>query len=195
EAVPAVLEAFYLGQEGGTALADVLLGDANPGGKLPISIPRSAGQLPVYYDRKPTSFRPYLFASREPLFPFCHGLSFTTFKLDGLMLARAPIGPGGKTTVTVEVSNTGSRAGDEVVQLYIRDIVSSVTRPVRELRGFERVSLGPGEAKTVTFTLGPDALSLLDEDMRRVVEPGAFDVMVGTSSVGGLKTTLEVTGR
>jgi beta-glucosidase len=195
EAVPAVLEAFYLGQEGGTALADVLFGDANPGGKLPISVPRSAGQLPVYYDRKPTSFRPYLFSSREPLFPFGHGLSYTTFKLDGLKLAPASIGPAGKTTVTVNVSNTGSRAGDEVVQLYIRDVVSSVTRPVKELRGFERVSLGPGETKTVTFTLGPDALSLLDEDMRRVVEPGAFDVIVGTSSVGGLKATLEVTSR
>src|SRR5262249_37735266 len=145
EAVPAVLEGFYLGQEGGTALADVLFGDVNPGGKLPLSVPRSAGQLPVYYDRKPTSFRPYLFASREPLFPFGHGLSYTTFKLDHLKLEPASIGPAGRTTVSVDVSNTGGRAGDEVVQLYIRDVVSSVTRPVKELRGFERLSLGPGE--------------------------------------------------
>jgi beta-glucosidase len=195
EAAPAILEGFYLGQEGGTAVADVLFGDVNPGGKLPISIPRSAGQLPVYYGRKPTSFRPYLFTSREPLFPFGHGLSYTTFKLDNLKVTPASIGPAGKATVTVDVTNAGTRGGDEVVQLYIRDVVSSVTRPVKELRGFERVSLAPAEKKTVTFVLGPEALSLLDEDMRRVVEPGVFHVMAGTSSVGGLKAPLEVVGR
>src|SRR5262249_41662289 len=141
EAVPAGLEGFYLGQEGGTALADGLFGDIKPGGKLPISLPRAAGQPPVYYDPQPASFRPQLFAPPEPLFPFGHGLSYTTFKLDHLKLAPTSIGPAGKTTVTVDVSNTGARAGDEVVQLYIRDVVSSVTRPVKELRGFERVSL------------------------------------------------------
>jgi len=182
ETAPAILEGFYLGQEGGTAVGEVLFGDVNPGGKLPISVPRHVGQLPVHYNRKPTSFRPYLDMGREPLWPFGHGLSYTTFKLDNLKVNPERIGPAGRATVTVNVTNSGRRAGDEVVQLYIHDRVGSVTRPVKELRGFERVSLGPGETRTVSFTLGPEALSLLDEHMSRVVEPGRFDVMVGTSS-------------
>jgi beta-glucosidase len=190
--VPAILEGFYLGQEGGTAVADVLFGDTNPGGKLPITVPRSAGQLPVYYGRKPTSFRPYLFSSRSPLFVFGHGLSYTTFAIGELRVEPAVIGPQGRARVTTSVTNTGGRAGDEVVQLYVHDRVSSVTRPVQELRGFERVSLAPGESKTVTFTLGPEALSLIDEDMRRVVEPGTFDVLVGASSEVTQRATLEV---
>jgi beta-glucosidase len=195
ETVSAILEGFYLGQEGGTAAAEVLFGDVNPGGKLPISVPRHVGQLPVYYNRKPTSFRPYLGMSREPLWPFGHGLSYTTFKLDNLRVAPAQIGPAGRSVVTVDVTNSGPRAGDEVVQLYIRDKVSSVTRPVKELRGFERVTLGPGETKTVSFTLGPEALSLLDEHMNRVVEPGRFDVMVGQSSASLLTVALDVVAR
>ena len=194
ETVPAILEGFYLGQEGGTALGEVLFGDVNPGGKLPISVPRHVGQLPVYYGRKPTSFRGYLGFSRDPLFPFGHGLSYTTFKLDNVKVSPGKIGTGGRATVTVDVANMGRRAGDEVVQLYIRDRVSSVTRPVKELRGFERVSLGPGEKKTVTFTLGPEALRLTDESMTRVVEPGLFDVMLGTSSTGLTTSALEVVG-
>jgi beta-glucosidase len=194
ETVPAILEGFYLGQEGGTALAEVLFGDVNPGGKLPISFPRHVGQLPVYYDRKPTSFRPYLDLTREPLFAFGHGLSYTSFKLDNVKVDPARIGVAGRATVTVDVANTGARAGDEVVQLYIRDRVSSVTRPVKELRGFERVSLAPGEKRTVRFTLGPEALRLTDENMLRVVEPGVFDVLVGTSSTSLAKATLEVAG-
>jgi beta-glucosidase len=190
--VPAILECFYLGQEGGTAVAEVLFGDVNPGGKLPISIPRHVGQLPVYYGRKPTSFRPYLDLPREPLFPFGHGLSYTTFALGNLTVTPAKIGPAGRATVTVEVTNTGTRAGDEVVQLYIHQRVASVTRPVKELRGFERVGLAPGERKSVAFTLGPEALSLLDENMTRVVEPGVFDVMVGTSSTSVTTAPLEV---
>ncbi len=145
ETVPAILEGFYLGQEGGTAVGEVLFGDVNPGGKLPISVPRHVGQLPLYYDRKPTSFRPYLDMGREALWPFGHGLSYTSFKLDNLKVNPERIGPAGRATVTVNVTNTGPRAGDEVVQLYIHDRVSSVTRPVKELRGFERVSLGRGE--------------------------------------------------
>jgi len=192
ETVPAILEGFYLGQEGGTAVGEVLFGDVNPGGKLPISVPRHVGQLPLYYDRKPTSFRPYLDMGREALWPFGHGLSYTSFKLDNLKVNPERIGPAGRATVTVNVTNTGPRAGDEVVQLYIHDRVSSVTRPVKELRGFERVSLGPGEAKTVSFTLGPEALSLLDEHMSRVVEPGRFDVMVGTSSARLATVALDV---
>jgi beta-glucosidase len=194
ETVPAIVEGFYLGQEGGTALAEVLFGDVNPGGKLPISFPRHVGQLPVYYDRKPTSFRPYLDLTREPLFAFGHGLSYTSFTLDNVKVDPPRIGVAGRATVTVDVKNTGTRTGDEVVQLYIRDRVSSVTRPVKELRGFERVSLAPGEKKTVRFTLGPEALRLTDESMARVVEPGLFDVMVGTNSTSLTKASLEVAG-
>jgi beta-glucosidase len=194
--VSAILEGWYLGQEGGTAAADVLFGDVNPGGKLPITFPRSAGQLPVYYSRKPTSFRGYLGSSREPLFVFGHGLSYTTFEISNLRIEPAEIGPGGTATVQVDVTNTGKRAGDEVVQLYIRDRVSSVTRPVKELRGFERVGLEAGQKRTLSFTLGPDALSLIDDRMIRVVEPGAFDVMVGNSSANlPAKGTLQVVAR
>jgi beta-glucosidase len=195
QTVPAILEGFYLGQEGGTAVADVLFGDANPGGKLPISFPRATGQLPVYYDRKPTSFRSYLDLTREPLFPFGYGLSYTTFKLDNLKVAPEKIGPAGEATVTVDVTNTGARAGDEVVQLYVRDRVASVTRPVKELRGFERVALAPGERKTVTFKVGPAALRFTNERMERVVEPGLFDLMVGTSSKTAATAPLEVVER
>jgi beta-glucosidase len=195
ERVPAILEAWYVGQEGGTALAEVLFGDVNPGGKLPVTFPRHTGQLPVYYNRRPTSFRSHLDLTREPLWPFGHGLSYTTFQLSSPQVTPATIGPGARATVSVEVANTGSRAGDEVVQLYIRDLVSSVTRPTKELRGFERVSLGPGEKKTVTFTLGPEALSLVDRRMERVVEPGKFDVMVGTSSANLKTVPLEVVAK
>jgi beta-glucosidase len=192
ETVPAVLEGWYLGQEGGTAVADVLFGDVNPSGKLPISIPRSVGQLPVYYDRKPTSFRDYLFTARAPLYPFGHGLSYTRFTLDALTVAPAAIGTAGSAVVRVNVSNTGTRPGDEVVQLYIRDRVSSVTRPIKELRGFARVSLEPGEMKTVTLPVGPSALWFTNREMQRMVEPGTFDIMVGSSSETTLSTTLEV---
>ena len=193
--VPAILEGFYLGQEGGTAVAEVLFGDVNPGGKLPITFPRATGQLPVYYDRKPTSFRSYLDLTREPLFPFGHGLSYTTFKLDNVKVTPDKIGTGGEATVTVDVTNTGARAGDEVVQLYVRDRVASVTRPVKELRGFERVTLAPGASQTVTFKVGPAALRFTDEQMNRVVEPGLFDLMVGTSSKTTATTSLEVVDR
>jgi beta-glucosidase len=192
ESVPAILEGFYLGQEGGTALGEVLFGDYNPGGKLPISFPRHTGQLPVYYGRKPTSFRSYLDLTRAPLFPFGHGLSYTSFKLENLKVAPEKIGPGGQATVSVEVVNAGARKGDEVVQLYVRDQVASVTRPVQELRGFERVSLGPGERRTVSFTVGPRELRFTNESLDRVVEPGAFDILVGNSSAGPAKATLEV---
>jgi beta-glucosidase len=193
--VPAILEGWYLGQEGGTAVADVLFGDVNPSGKLPISIPRSVGQLPVYHDRKPTSYRPYLFASRDPLYSFGHGLSYSTFAVSDVRVEPGRIGPTQRAQVTARVANTSSRVGETVVQLYIRDRVSSVTRPVEELAGFTRVALGPGEAKAVRFDLGPEALSLLDEDLRRVVEPGLFDVMVGTSPAEAVKAALEVTAQ
>ena len=195
ERVPAIVEAWYAGQEGGTAIGEVLFGDVNPGGKLPVTFPRHTGQLPVYYNRRPTSFRNHLDLTREPLWAFGYGLSYTTFQLDDLRVASPAIGPGGTTDVSVRVRNSGARAGDEVVQLYLRDQVSSVTRPVKELRGFTRVTLQPGESKIVTFRVGPDELSLIDRRMQRVVEPGRFDVMVGTSSATQLTATLDVVAR
>jgi len=195
ENVPAILEGFYLGEETGTGVADVLFGDYNPSGKLPVSFPRSVGQLPIYYNHKPTAKRGYLYTSKEPLYAFGHGLSYTTFEYSGLKVSPAKIGPGGRAEVSVTVKNTGRRAGDEVVQLYIRDLVSSVTRPVKELKDFRRISLAPGESKTVTFTLTPDKLSFLDLHMQRVVEPGQFDIMVGTSSAKFQTAKLEVVAR
>ena len=190
ENIPAILDGWYLGQEGGTAVADVLFGDANPGGKLPITVPRSVGQLPDYYYQKPSARRGYLGSSTQPLFPFGWGLSYTTFKYSNLHLAPATIGTSGETKVSVEVNNAGKVRGDEVVQLYIRDEVSSVTRPIKELRGFRRITLKPGETRAVEFTLGFDQLSFLDLDMHRVVEPGTFKVMVGSNSVDLIETTL-----
>ena len=190
EHIPAILDGWYLGQEGGTAVADVLFGDANPGGKLPITVPRSVGQLPDYYYQKPSAKRGYLGSTTQPLFPFGWGLSYTTFKYANLRLNPPIIGTSGEAKVSVDVSNTGKLSGDEVAQLYIRDEVSSVTRPVKELRGFRRITLEPGETKTVEFTLGFDQLSFLDIDMHRVVEPGTFKVMVGGNSVDLVETTL-----
>jgi beta-glucosidase len=192
EHVPAILEGWYLGQEGGTAAAQVLFGDVNPGGKLPITFPRSVGQLPDYYDHKPSMERSYLFTGRKPLFPFGYGKSYTTFRIDRLAVEPATIGPGGETTVTVDVTNTGSRAGDEVVELYIHQRVASVTRPVQALRGFARVGLTPGETRTVQFKLTPRDLQMLDRDMHWVVEPGTFDIMVGASSDQTTTVPLEV---
>jgi len=192
ENVPAILEGFYLGQETGVGVADVLFGDYVPSGKLTISFPRSVGQLPLYYNRKPTARRGYLFANKEPLFPFGFGLSYTTFGYSNLKISPAKIGPADKATVSVTVTNTGKRAGDEIVQLYIRDLVSSVTRPIMELKDFKRVSLAPGESKTLEFVITPDKLSFLDLNMKSVVEPGWFDIMVGTSSVKHETVKLEV---
>ena len=192
ENVPAILDGWYLGQEGGTAVADVLFDDYNPGGRLPITVPRSVGQLPDYYYQKPSAKREFLGASTEPLFVFGWGLSYTTFKYENLRLAADHVGPAGTTKAAVDVRNTGTQRGDEVVQLYIRDEVSSVTRPVKELRGFRRVSLEPGEMKTVEFTLGPDELSFLNRDMHRVVEPGTFKIMAGGNSKELIETTLTV---
>jgi beta-glucosidase len=195
ERAPAILEGWYLGQEGGTAMAEVLFGDVNPGGKLPASFPRSVGQLPVFYNRKPTAMRGYLFDTTKPLFPFGHGLSYTTFSYSAPTVAPGKIAPDGRATVSVEVTNTGTRTGDEVVQLYIRDEVSRATRPVMELKGFKRINLNSGERRTVNFEVGPDELSYHGPDMKRVVEPGRFHVMVGGSSDGLKSVVLEVAGR
>jgi beta-glucosidase len=195
EHVPAILEGFYLGQETGVGVADVLFGDFNPAGKLTISFPRSVGQLPLYYNRKPTARRGYLFANKEPLFPFGFGLSYTTFAYSNLKISPATIGVAGEAKVSVSVRNTGSRAGDEIVQLYVRDLVSSVTRPVKELKDFKRIPLAPGESKTVEFVITPDKLSFLDVNMKSVVEPGWFDIMVGTSSMKYEAVKLEVVAK
>jgi beta-glucosidase len=195
EKVPAVLQGFYLGQETGVGVADVLFGDYNPAGKLAISIPRSVGQLPIYYNRKPTAKRGYLFANKDPLFPFGYGLSYSSFEYSKLSVSPAQIGPGGQAKVSVTVTNTGKRAGDEVVQVYIRDLVSSVTRPIMELKDFKRISLSPGESKTVEFVITPDKLSFLDLHMNRTVEPGWFDIMVGTSSAKHQTVKLEVVAK
>jgi beta-glucosidase len=195
ENVPAIVDGWYLGQEGGTAVADVLFGSYNPGGKLPITVPRSVGQLPDYYYQKPSAKREYLGSTVKPLYPFGWGLSYSSFQYGRPLVSPAEIGPEGKSKVTVEVKNTSTVRGDEVVQLYIRDEVSSVTRPVKELRGFRRLTLDPGETKTVEFWLGPDELSFWNREMRRVVEPGTFDVMVGGNSDELTQTKLTVVSR
>ncbi len=182
ERAPAILECWYLGQDGGRALAEVLFGDVNPGGKLPITIPRSVGHLPAYYNHKPSSRRGYLFDEVSPLFPFGFGLSYTTFSLANVRLEDERIAVDGATRVLVDVTNTGARGGAEVVQMYVRDVVSSVTRPVKELKGFEKVVLAPGETRTVALPITRDTLAFHDVRMRVVVEPGDFLIMVGTSS-------------
>jgi beta-glucosidase len=193
--VPAVLEGFYLGEETGTAVADVLFGDVNPGGKLPITFPRNVGQLPAYHYQKPSAKRGFLFSDITPLFPFGHGLSYTSFRFGDVRVAPAQIAVDGETEVSVDLTNTGDRAGDEVVQLYVHDRVASATRPIRELRGFERVTLAPGETRNVRFRLAASALAFYDREKKRVVEPGTFDVMVGGSSVQVKTATLEVGAR
>jgi beta-glucosidase len=195
EHVPAILEGWYLGQEGGTAAAQVLFGDVNPGGKLPITFPRSVGQLPAFYNFKPSRNRSYVGTSRLPLFPFGFGLSYTTFKFENVSVNPQRVKPEQSAVVRVDVTNTGSREGDEIAQLYIHQRVASITRPVKELRGFRRIHLQPGEKQTVEFQLTPDALSLLDVNMKRVVEPGEFDVMVGPSSAETTAVTLTVEPR
>jgi beta-glucosidase len=194
ENAPALIEGWYLGQETGHAVADVLFGRVSPGGKLPVTIARSVGQLPMFYNHKPTSRRGYLFDTTEPLYPFGYGLSYTTFETSEPRLARADIGMGESVQVSVDVVNTGRVKGDEVVQLYVRDDQASVTRPVMELKHFRRVTLEPGARTTVTFELRPSDLWFWNIDMERVVEPGTFTLMAGPNSVDVKTTTLTVRG-
>lgn len=201
---PAILEAWFPGTMAGPAIVDTLFGDSNPGGKLPVTFPRSVGQIPLFYNQKRTG-RPfdasqkytskYLDIPNTPLYPFGFGLSYTTFRLSDLKLDHDQILPGGSVRVSAEVQNTGKRAGDEVVQLYISDVAASVTRPIKELRGFRRVTLQPGEKRTITFTLTPKELGFLDRSFKPVVEPGDFVIYVGADSSSGLQTTLEVVSR
>lgn len=201
--VPAVLQAWFLGDETGPALADVLFGDVAPSGKLPVSVPRTVGQVPIYYDHMNTG-RPgsptehytskYLDLPLGPLYPFGWGLSYTTFAYSDLRLSKTSIAAGDRLTVSATVTNTGSRPGAEVAQLYIRDPVASVTRPVRQLEGFQRVSLRPGESTTVTFPLTPERLGFYDQAMRFVVEPGTIEVFVGGSSEATLRGSFTIRG-
>src|SRR5262249_24021727 len=152
---------FYLGEETGTAVANVLFGDVSPSGRLPVTIPRDVGTLPVYYNFKPSARRPYLFEEASYLWPFGYGLGYTTFRYDRLTVKPERTTPTERAVVSVPVPNTGKRAADEVVQLYLHDRVASVTRPVQELKGFRRIRLGPGESKRVELPLGPEELSLV----------------------------------
>ena len=193
EHIPAILEGWYLGEAGGHAVAEVLFGETNPSGKLPITFPRSVGQIPAYYYHKPSARRGYIFSDASPLFPFGHGLSYTTFSYNDLRLDKASIRPGETATLSLEVTNTGARVGDEVVQLYVSDVLSRcVTRPVKLLKGFERITLQPSETRTVSFTIGREQLQYLDEDMQMTVEPGEFSLMVGGSSETIQQISLEV---
>jgi beta-glucosidase len=182
ENVPVIFECWYLGQETGRAVAEALFGDINPGAKLPISVPRSVGHLPAFYNYKPSARRGYLFDDVSPLFAFGYGLSYTTFAINNVRLEKSKIKPNGSTRVLADVTNTGKREGTEVVQMYIRDIVSSVTRPVKELKSFEKVKLSPGQTKTVSLEIIPDSLAFYDINMKYIVEPGEFSIMVGNSS-------------
>ncbi|HOQ04903.1 MAG TPA: glycoside hydrolase family 3 N-terminal domain-containing protein [Anaerohalosphaeraceae bacterium] len=180
--VPVIFECWYLGQEAGRAAAEVLFGQVNPSGKLPITFPRSVGHIPAYYNYKPSARRGYLFDEISPLFAFGYGLSYTTFRFENLRLEKSTIRPDQSTRVLVDVTNTGKRAGDEVVQMYIRDCVSSVTRPVKELKGFKRITLQPGQTQTVALPIEPEHLAFYDIQMNYTVEPGEFEIMVGSSS-------------
>ena len=201
---PAILEAWFPGVQAGNAVADVLFGKVNPGGKLPVSFPVRLGQVPIYYNHEPTG-RPCDATSKynsryrdlntcQPLYQFGYGLSYTTFSVSNLRLSSATVGSNGSVTASVDVTNTGARAGDEVVQLYIHDPVASISQPVRRLRGFERVTLNPGEKRTVTFTLDRSDFGFYDNRGKFVVEPGRIDIYAGTSSTADLTKSVTVTG-
>jgi beta-glucosidase len=202
ENADAILETWFAGTEGGNAIADALFGDVNPGGKLPVTFPRAVGQIPIYYNHKNTGRPPidpankysskYLDIPVTPLYPFGYGLSYTQFRLSNLQLSQARIRPDGRLMASVEIENIGRRAGDEVVQLYIHQTAASVTRPVRQLAGFQRITLRAGERRRVEFMLGPEQLGFHNRRMRFVVEPGAFQVFAGTDSTNGLEARFEV---
>jgi beta-glucosidase len=201
EHAPAILETWFAGTQAGHAIADVLFGDVNPGGKLAVTWPRAVGQIPIYYNHKNTG-RPfdskdkytskYLDLPVTPLYPFGHGLSYTRFTLTNLQLSTRTLRTDGTVTVSIELHNVGNRAGDEVVQLYLRNVVASATRPVQELKGFERIALRAGEKRRIEFLLTPEHLAFYNREMRFVVEPGTFRVTVGASSTDGLEASFEV---
>jgi beta-glucosidase len=188
----AILEGWYLGEQGGNAVADVLFGDVNPGGKLPVTFPRSVGQLPHTYNHKPSARRGYLFTEATPLYPFGYGLSYSKFEIGAPKLSTTKISKNGIVSVSVPVKNVSNRAGDETVQIYVRDKISSVTRSVMDLKAFKRVTLQPGAQKTLSFDLGPESFHFWNDKMERVVEPGEFEIMAGPNSVDLKKVTLTV---
>lgn len=192
EQADAILEAWYPGQEGGHAIADILFGDVNPSGRLTLSLPEDVGQLPVYYLGKRSRGVRYLEGNSQPRYPFGFGLSYTEFSYSGLQVEPAVITADGTAEVTVEVENTGSRSGAEVVQLYISDLVSKVTRPAKELKGFRKIVLEPGEKQKVSFTLNAEHLSYIGTDYKLVVEPGGFRIGVGRNVNDTLNTDLTV---
>jgi beta-glucosidase len=179
EHIPAIIEAWEPGMAGGRAVAEAVFGDLNPGGRLSVTVPRSAGHLQAVYNHRPayTEFD-YAFDTAEPLYPFGHGLSYTTFEYSDLEIPET-LSPGENLKVRVTVENTGKRAGDEVVLAFLNDVYSSVTTPVRELKAFTRISLKPGESRRVAFEIPFERLALLDKDLQPVVEPGRFEVYVG----------------
>jgi beta-glucosidase len=189
----AVLETWYAGEQQGPAIADALFGRVNPGGKLPVTVAREVGQLPVFYNYKPSARRGYLFSDVTPLYPFGFGLSYTTFELGEPALSAATIRAGEGVVVRTTVRNTGARAGDEVVQVYLRDESSSVTRPVKELVGFQRVTLQAGETREVDISIRSDSFALWNREMHRMVEPGDFTIMVGPNSQDVKSVKLTVT--
>ena len=194
EHVPAILNVWFGGSEAGPAIGDVLFGAVNPGGKLTMTFPKSVGQIPLYYAHKNTGrplkegkwfekFRSnYLDVDNDALYPFGYGLSYTPFRFSDITLNRSSIGMDNELVASVTVTNTGDRAGSEVVQLYIRDLVGSVPRPVKELKGFEKIYLRPNESRTVRFTIAPEMLKFYNADLKFVAEPGDFDVMIGPDS-------------
>ncbi len=190
--VPAILMAWFPGEQGGAALGKILFGQVNPSGHLPVSIARSVGMLPVYYNHKPSLLRNYQFVKNGPLYPFGYGLSYTTFRFSHLQIVPDVIHPAGTATVSVNITNTGRRAGTEVAQMYIHQLVATVTQPVEALKGFARVHLRPGQTKTVHFRITPRTLAILGLRMKRVVQPGIFDIKVGDSSVHTLSGPLTV---
>ncbi|KRD61041.1 glycoside hydrolase family 3 [Flavobacterium sp. Root935] len=192
ENIPAVIEGWFPGEFGGRAVADVLFGDYNPAGRLPITVPKSVGQLPIYYNQKPSAIHKYVAESEHPLYSFGFGLSYTKFEYSNLKISATEIKPNGELKVSVDVKNIGNLDGDEVVQLYINDVYSSVTTPEKTLKGFKRLNIKKGEIKNVEFTLTPDELSIWNREMKSVVEPGDFEVMVGGNSTDLLKTKFKV---
>ena len=193
EEADAIIETWYAGEQQGTAIADALFGKVNPGGKLPVTVARNVGQLPNFYNYKPSARRGYLFDEVTPLYPFGFGLSYTNFEMSAPTLSATTIKAGQPVTVTTTVTNTGDVAGDEVVQVYLRDEISSVTRPVKELAGFQRVTLQPGESRAVSIAIEPRSLMMWNRDMERVIEPGDFTIMVGPNSQDLQDVTLTVT--
>ncbi len=208
EHIPAILEAWYPGEEGGNAIADILFGVVNPSGKLTVSVPRSVGHVPVFYDCKPSGRgfyhkpgtpekpgRDYVFSSTDPLYPFGHGLSYTEFKYSNLKISNDTINIGDKITINISVKNIGNRTGKEVVQLYLRDKIASVSIPVKRLRRFKKINLQPGEERVVSFSLTPEDLGLWNKNMKFVVEPGEFEIMIGSSAEDiRVKKTFMVSG-